>query len=300
MQDPSTEEVPLEPPTIRSVLVATALDDRSSGVLEEAAHLVEAAGAELHVLHVVEEGTESSVEEARARLDSRLEAALPHRTPASRSVRTGSARDAIIDRADDVSADVVVVGPNRRKGLKERILGGTAQAVIGDDGLPARTAVLVAGEAPEARTGSLLVAVDRSRWTPPVLAWGRAIAGLTDASITVLHAFRPMYGGAAGVVSGADARRRIQQEQLEQVERQVREEAAGAGVGGPDVSVAVESGDPAAVIAEEAERRAAGWIVMGSRGAGAAERALLGSVAGNVISSTRRSVLVVRQAAEGD
>lgn len=282
------------------MLVATALDDRSSGMLEEAARIVEAAGAELHVLHVVEEGAEAGVEEARARLDSRLEASLPDRAPDGRSVRTGSARDAIIERTDEVSADVVVVGPNRRKGLKERILGGTAQAVIGDDGLPARTVVLVAGETPAARTGSLLVAVDRSRWTPAVLAWGRAVAALTDASITVVHVFRPMYGGAAGVVSGADARRRIQEEQLEQVEQQMRKEVAEAGVRGPDANVTVESGEPAAVIAEEADRRAAGMIVMGSRGAGAAGRALLGSVASDVIRRTGRPVLVVRQAAGRD
>lgn len=287
----------MEPPTIRSVLIATALDDRSSSMLEEAAQLAASAGAELHVLHVVEGASAGDgVEEARARLGGRLEAALPEGSADSRSVRTGSARDAIVERAEEVSADVVVVGPNRRQGLKERILGGTAQAVIGDDGLPARIAVLVAGEAPAARTGSLLVAVERSRWTLPVLAWGGAVAGLTGASTTVLHVFRPVYGGAAGVVSGADARRRLHEEQLEQVERQVRNEVAEAGVRGPDVTITVESGEPAAVIAEEADRRAAGMIVMGSRGAGAAGRALLGSVAGDVIRSTGRPVLVVRQA----
>lgn len=285
----------MESPVIRSVLVATALDDRSAAILDEAAQLARSAGAELHVLHVVEEGGEPGVEEARARLNARLDASLPDGSPDSRAVRTGSARDAILERADEVSADVVVVGPNRRQGLKERILGGTAQGVVGDDGLPARTAVLVAGEAPAARTGSLLVAVDRSRWTPAVLAWGRAVAGLTDASSTILHVFRPMYGGAAGVVSGANARRRLQQEQLEQVERQVREEVAGTGTSGPDVTVTVESGEPASVIVDEAERRAAGLIVMGSRGAGKAERALLGSVAGDVIRNTGRSVLVVRE-----
>ena len=56
----------------------------------------------------------------------------------------------------------------------------------------------------------------------------------------------------------------------------------------------VRSGDPASEILDAAQERGADLIVTGSRGLGGLESLLLGSVARNVLTHARCSVLIVR------
>lgn len=86
------------------------------------------------------------------------------------------------------------------------------------------------------------------------------------------------------------ARLRAREEMRAHLER-VRDALVAAG---REVEVALSRGHPASVIVREARRRAADVIVVGSRGRGAIETAVLGSVAASVVDGAPCPVLVAR------
>ena len=134
----------MTPHAIRTVLVATDLSEASREVLRAAAAVAAHTGAELHALHVYDfqpnpyldlpDGAptfQDRVRGAEAALDEQLAAALPAGAPvASREVVIDVPHRAILARALQLSADLVVLGPHRKGGLEQRFLGSTADRVV--------------------------------------------------------------------------------------------------------------------------------------------------------------------------
>lgn len=143
---------------LRSILVATDLGEGTDTIVARAAGLAAASGAALHVLasfdlqplpnadDVLEA---SSFAGARNALDEQVARTVPpHVIEASREVVIFVARKAIRDRAEEVSADLIVPGPHRaRRG--DALLGSTGDRVI----RTARVPVLFSGTRSPSRSG---------------------------------------------------------------------------------------------------------------------------------------------------
>ena len=126
----------------RKVLVAIDCSDESAEVLSRAAGVQEGTDGELHLIHVIEPlalayGAEvpmdvtdlqsGLVKQAR---DTALEYAGHYRIPESRiHVELGSIEKTILDKADDIGADLIVVGSHTRSGLA-LLLGSTARGLV--------------------------------------------------------------------------------------------------------------------------------------------------------------------------
>ena len=126
----------------RKVLVAIDCSDESAEVLSRAAGVQEGTDGELHLIHVIEplalaygadvpmdvtDLQSGLVKQAR---DTALEYAGHYRIPESRiHVELGSIEKTILDKADDIGADLIVVGSHTRSGLA-LLLGSTANAVL--------------------------------------------------------------------------------------------------------------------------------------------------------------------------
>ena len=126
----------------RKVLVAIDCSDESAEVLSRAAGVQEGTDGELHLIHVIEplalaygadvpmdvtDLQSGLVKQAR---DTALEYAGHYRIPESRiHVELGAIEKTILDKADDIGADLIVVGSHTRSGLA-LLLGSTARGLV--------------------------------------------------------------------------------------------------------------------------------------------------------------------------
>ena len=187
-------------------------------------------------------------------------------------VRGGDPVTAILNEAEAVHADLVVLGSRGLGRLESILTGSVASGVLDHAPWP----VLVA-RAP--RFSKVLLATDGSEATA---AATDAVAQWTifeDVYIEVLSVAAPGAGDAAPSSEDGNA----------------AEAAADWLRGGGRRAVPhVRSGDAATAIVAFAEEQSSELIVLGSRGHTGLKRALLGSVTRDVLASTEASVLVVR------
>ena len=271
-----------------------------------------ARGAELvfvHVIHVPArprflEGryppTEHLVETARAGAELRLrQLATTLATGLTwTEVRIGKPDEEIVRVAEEYRADVIVVGrPAPRRGLWDR-LGTTAQRVVRRATVP----VLLAADMPSGVPSRMLIGVDDSDLTDPVLDWARLLVERFAAEAVVLHVVHPLDFDHGIVMTrrlteaAADAHDELLRDAErwldEHVEAQFASETGDASARARLSTVALE-GLAKDVLVDEATQRSAELVVVGSGGAGAARRLFLGSVAEGMLRDSPCPVLVV-------
>ncbi len=113
--------------TLKTVLVATDLDEQSGPVLRTAARLAELSGAQLHLVHA------TSV--PRPEHDTQLERLFARMVPEGRAPDTlmvlhGTPEQVLVEQARALSADAIVLGPHRRGSGDVGEMGSTAAAVV--------------------------------------------------------------------------------------------------------------------------------------------------------------------------
>lgn len=206
--------------------------------------------------------------EVETRLQELRESIAPDRSRAE--IRVGIPHDELVQLTRVVGADMIVVGRQDLASSGWARIGATAQRVLRKSRVPI---LLVAG-AKEHSPERVLVAVDESDMTDDVLAWGSFLSGRFSAKATVVH--------AAGIEEPGDDASWIG-EQLNKV-------SGGEAI---EQSITRASVRPAESIIAEARSLESELVVIGSRGAGAANQLLFGSVAESVLLSSPCPVLVV-------
>lgn len=128
------------------VLLATDFSDTARRAADHAAAIAEAAGATLHLLHVVEEVGywegfdlkrfpsddvwEEMRENARIALDDLVEHTADRDVVREVHVREGRPFLEIIRAAKEIPADLIVLGSHGLSGLAETLFGSTAEKVV--------------------------------------------------------------------------------------------------------------------------------------------------------------------------
>jgi nucleotide-binding universal stress UspA family protein len=204
----------------------------------------------------------------------------------------GRAATAILAAAQELDADLVVLG-SRGRGPIASMLLGSVSAEVGEQ---ARCSVLVA-RAP--RVQRLVVATDGSECAaviPDVLARWEAFRGLEAAALSVTPIDSPAFELMVSLYT-------LGSESMEAQRAELRERHAQAAAAmatrlseiGISAGPKVRSGDAANEIIAAAAETHADLVITGSRCLHGLDRWLLGSVARNVLLHTAASVLIVRQ-----
>jgi nucleotide-binding universal stress UspA family protein len=210
-------------------------------------------------------------------------------------VLRGRAATMIVEAANTFGADVVVVG-SRGHGVWKRLLLGSVSAEIVDH---AKRPVLVARK-PSVR--SVVLGTDGSEgahFAAQFLARFPALAGERVKIAAVAEILSASALGFSPAVSGAFMTEMIEST-AEADERLGEVTAATASIlseTGIPTETAVVTGDPATELVRLARSSDADLVVVGTSGLGGVARAVLGSVARNVLINARCSVLVVHQPA---
>jgi nucleotide-binding universal stress UspA family protein len=170
---------------IRHLLVANDLTAKSLFALERAMQLKGQWKAGLTVLHVVEPGFSTSLQERRQA--EALEALEHWRSCLTEAERDDVLLDVAVGEPFAVIAekqtDLVLVGQPAKRGLRELFAGTTVERVVRFGDRP----VLMVNEPPKGPYGSVLVAMDFSLGSARALQWARQIA--PNVELRVVHAW---------------------------------------------------------------------------------------------------------------
>lgn len=274
---------------IRSILVASDLSPDEKDVLRSASALASLAEAALHVIHAVEVNEtsgaagprmEGRLQEADADLREQLRGAIPSTAEADTSrVWPGRAHEVILRRAEDVDADLIIIGPHRQREGQQEILGTTADRLVrtshvpcmivrGPISLPLRR-ILVPTDFSPAAAGAMDLA----------LIWSTALrlpsGSGQKTQLDVLHVLPAGPGGPAGGSSTA-----AETELRTQVDAGCRRTGCGKPL--DIVESVAEGSSPAEEILRSVRAKDVDLLVLGTHGEGAQERALIGSVSSTV------------------
>ena len=306
--DPAMQVLSLEEKLVRrsaklqNILLATDGSEAAHRALGAAADLARRSGAALHLVTAYEFAPASALAyapyigsnsawdafemDARKLLDAESDrvVALGARLGSLRIARE-PAFTAIMDVAEMVEADLVVVGSRELDGVKRVLAGSVSEHVVHSVHRPV---LIVRGGADPWPPEQVIVGFDGSSAARSAARLAAGIVDLyEDASIALLEV-EPLVSVAAAQYSSPDSDYEIDSEHIEDFARSLNPLA------GRVVETSVVVGDPACMlIAAGSELACTTLTVVGSRDLGAVRRLLLGSVSTKLLHSGHASLLVV-------
>ncbi len=267
------------------ILVATDASPLSADAIKIAIAMCVKSGAHLYPFNMVltnpeyeamaPELVEKAAEDAKTHLESIVAEAARHGVVSTPVMRSGDRPDVeIVAAAEEINADLIVMGQQGRRGLARMMIGDATLRVIG----AATCSVLSVPEGAVMWQNRILLGTDGSRFADAAAVSAAKIAHCCVAPITVVSALVPSHS------------KQRQQEGREAVERTITElkqdrlDAEGIALPG-------EADD---VIINLAKEKGVDLIVVGTHGRTGFGKVLLGSVSERVIGKANCAVLVVK------
>ena len=292
-------------PPFKNILAATDFSDTAAQALRYALHFARHDGAEVHIVHV-EEVTDDYYEQDKA-LRERVEGQMADLLAATDvgDLRTEHVvlhgeeiEVALTDYADEIAADLVVIGTHGRRGLRRLVMGSVAEKIVRKAKRPVLTVREREGTPPEPHVQHVLLPLDFSESSLRAIPYAKDLAARYGARLTALHAFDDVdlpgfYGDFPNPLPVAAPEI---EEKVRGTLREAVEAAAGSDV---PAEFIVGRGAAPNVIVDEAKNRAVDLIMMASHGHSGVERLLLGSVSEHVLRAAPCPVLLVRVEREG-
>ncbi len=278
------------------VLCATDLLPKSDAAIERAGLMAEQLGADLSLLHVVvpiesERALEQDLQRAIAQVKSRSKPPLWQwgKTP-NTIVKTGAPATRIIETIDETNARLVVLGSHRKRPVRDALSGTVAGKILSSRTAP----VLFVKHAPRAAYRKVLLALDLSETSALALRAAESWLINDDTQTVIVHAHEPQYEGMLpyfGLTERAmDGYSRSWKQAAENAVRDLLKRHTRDFT---RYNIVLEQTRPAAAIRHAVDRLRPDLLVMGTRGHGRVRRALLGSVANQVLNSANCDLLIV-------
>ncbi|CAM5569439.1 universal stress protein [Eoetvoesiella caeni] len=296
--------------SIKTILVALALEDDSQRVADRAIQLAKQHKAQLVAVHVVENPPlhDASlpplidlvalvgmlVDQNARQLQSLLETADK---PAITHVEAGKPHDIIENLATSHKADLIVIGPGAAKGLRERVFGSTADRVVRCAPCP----VLVVRKEAGAPYSHIAVGVDFSDHAQAAALWASRLSPM--ASRELIHVFDIPLAFELAMLKANTSQTEIDRyrdAKAKTARRQVIKMFGENGRLPKAARVRIIQGDASITLIRASRRRATDLVILGTQGENAIAQHLLGSVARKVLTNARCDVLVVPSAAIQD
>lgn len=287
------------------ILVATDLGEAGDQAIQTGDVWAKRHGGALIVMHVVPDrlrhdplfpqrqlGRALETTDLEARAGEAIDARVRELTGRSEDqfevrVTEGSPAERILEVADEVSADMVVLG-GRAPGGKRWVFGSVAERVVTHAEMP----VLVAR--PTQDTKLVLAATDLSEPSLPAVDAAKVVAKAAGAKLSIVHvvdAPHPSEVAFTAVGASSAAREDVVRDEIEAARTRLRDVMGASEV---ETEVRVVVGEPSEAIVDLADDLDPDVLVVASRGRTGLSRLLLGSVAARVLRHAPCSVLVVR------
>jgi nucleotide-binding universal stress UspA family protein len=286
--------------TIDRILWPTDLSEGAERAFPHAVAFADWHEADLHILHVVDEGAEAP--EAFPLSEGTLGNYLPAGKDAGPSLalgdlsihqeqRAGAAPpQAIVGYAEEEGIDLIVMGTHGQRGLRRFLIGSVTEEVVRTAPCPVLTARAGSRPAPARNVRNILAPVDFSDASTLAVRHARELALTYGSQVTLLHAVEEaMYPSAYGVETAPLPKSKIVQRVEKSLGNVARDE-----IGYEHVMVEAAIGYAPSVILDRAEGGDVDLIVIASHGRTGLERMLLGSVTERVVRRAPCPVFVVK------
>jgi universal stress protein E len=291
---------------MRRFLCATDLFSKSEAAIDRAGLLAQERQASLSLLHVVapmepERVLEQTLQNAIAQMKSRAQPPSWRNGPSPAVlIRAGNPARLILDAARELKSDLLILGPHRSRGIRDVFEGTIAEKALTARKLP----LLIVREAPRAAYRNVLLALDLSAVSGFAVEAAESLVLSSRARARIVHAYEPPYQDVLlpyGVTGARPAAPYADIGWKRAANVAIRNLLKYRSADFTRYDVLVEDGEPASLIVQAIEAYEPDLLVMGTRGRGRLQRALLGSVANQVLNRARCDVLVVpeRAAAAG-
>mgnify|MGYP005852769909 CR=1 FL=1 len=284
------------------ILVAIDLAVSEQKVLKRALDLARSQGALLTILHVVEECSNIPeelqddvrsahalmLESARSKFDQAIIDCEPGHLEWHSYVESGSPFSKILALAEEIKADLIILGANRRRSWRDKILGSTADRVVRSASVP----VLIVKRTFAAQYRRTVAALDLSPAS-------RFVAGVACSyfwnGLQLVHVVQvPLTFEQAMLRSGEWHKLTSYREYLvKRAKEKLREFALQCAGSRKPPAIRVIKGAPVEVLLRLSRVRNLDLIVIGPHGHGLVVRALLGSVTLRLLREAACDVLVV-------
>jgi nucleotide-binding universal stress UspA family protein/uncharacterized membrane protein YfcA len=266
-------------------LVATDGSEYSAGAVHEAIEMAKKCGARLHTISVVagdaeiesmgEQLLKKELDAAQAQLQAvKAQAEAAGIACETRVVHGSDVHQEVVNAAEHMQADVIIMGRRGRHGLARFMVGDTTVKVIGHAGC----SVLIVPRSATLTGKHFVLASDGSRY---------ADAAAVAASNLAKYCRTPVTAVSITMPSHSEERRKEAHSIVKRLVAFLRKE-------GVNAEGEVPHGQPDEMIVHTAQKRQADLIVMGSHGRTGLERILLGSTVERVLNQTSCAVLVVK------
>ncbi|WP_129781609.1 universal stress protein [Peristeroidobacter soli] len=277
------------------LLCATDLLPKSEAAIDRAGLLAEQLQAQLSLMHVVSPATsernlEKALQLAITGLTARARPPEWHAGPLPEvAVRTGNPARLIIDSIDKHRVDLLVIGPHRKRGIRDVLEGTIAEKILNTRQCP----LLIVSQPAEVEYRQVLLALDVTEESGTAVRAAEALVLNPHARAMVMHVCEPPYQGmlrSAGVgnqevVSYVNHSRR-------EAASEIRDLLRRTSVDHTRYGVVIGDSHPAPAIRRAVDMYQPDLLVMGTSG-GRVRRALIGSVASQVMDAAACDVLVV-------
>ncbi len=276
------------------IAVATDFSARSGHAVLRATSIARKAGAELALIHIVDEDQPpeviaSSRSIAKTVLGDIARTLKDDGVAATPLVGVGDIARGILAATDAVGAELIVVGPHRKR-VCDVFTGTTVERVIRRSERP----LLVAAGPPSERHRRSLLAIDFDEASKAAARVALDLGVFDHTDVTVMHAFDALGDGLMlrTVVPPSEVDAYRAGERLNTIA------ALHALLGELSLPVSTTrvvamNGSPARTILESAEHETADLIIVGTNQRKGFARLLVGSIAGEVIRDTKRDILIV-------
>jgi len=278
------------------IFCATDLLPKSDPAIERAGLISDALRADLTLLHVVVPGEspltlEQQLRRASSAMQSRVR---PPRWPVqlapNLAVRAGGAANLIVDTAVESHARLLVLGPHRKRPLRDALEGTIAEKALATRKFP----VLVVREPAQRAYRRVLLALDASDASASAIRAAETLVLAPDAEAIVVHAHKPLYEGMLySAHIGMETVARYAENWSREATLSVRALLKHESDDDSRYDIHIEHGPAAPGIAKAIEYLAPDLLVVGTGGAGRLRRALIGSVANRVLHESGCDVLIV-------
>ena len=283
------------------ILVATDFSVRSDRALRRASLLARRLGARLTLLHVVDVDQPQSLIAADRTAASALLSDLAQtlrevdEIDTQWLVKVDDVYAGILGAADEKAADLIVIGPHRSR-WSDVFVGTTAERVVRRSIRP----LLVAVEVPSAHHRGTLLALDFDEASKFAARKALAMGVFDHTEVVIMHAFDAPaeHLMKRAFEPSADIADYVKAEGIS-ARKDLQDLLAELGLPRTSQTVASIKGSPARTILEAAQQMDSDLIVLGTNQRKGFERALIGSVTGDVIREAHRDVLIIPVDAAG-
>ena len=277
-----------------TILVATDLSGRSEKAFARGLDLAARGGARIKLVHVVDDDQPLDlVENEVSKTFEFLSGVAGSKAKEAGvdcevKVLRGLPSEAIKQAADEVNADLLVLGAHRRQFLRDVFTGTTVERVIRTSGRP----VLMVKTDESVSYRRVLAAVDLSVHSLQAFDFAAGVSFLGCRHLTLVHAFTPL---ADGLMRYAD----VEKAKIEEYVQSLADEAHTAILNmlkTKDLShlkpdIAVEEGYAEDVIKRVIGKVGPQLVVLGTRGNSSMKSLLIGSVANAILRDVECDVL---------